>query len=148
MAVFPSNEWFSALAAAAEQDPDALRSLGFADIKLGLRISGTPQGDKVFGLRLQNYDVTSDGEVDPAEWNADCILEGPAEVWDEMITNIVEHGAADLAHTLNALSLAEEPMRVVADDPMGRDLFFRYNQTLQEVFDCAAKVPTEFLAPA
>jgi hypothetical protein len=148
MAVFPSNEWFGALVAAAGQDPELLRTLGFADIRLGLRLTGAPGGDRVFGLRLENYDVISDGQIDLAEWNADCVFEGPAEVWDEMIANIVDNGAADLGHTLNALSLAEEPMRVVADDPMGRDLFFRYNQTLQEVFDCADQVPTEFPASA
>ena len=148
MAVFPSREWFDALVAAAERKRDPLHALGFADIRLGLAVRATPNGDKTYGLRLENYDVVSDGEIDPAEWNADCVLEGPAEVWDEMIASIVEHGEADLEHTLNALSLAEEPMRVVADDPMGRDLFFRYNQTLQEIFDCADEVPTEFLAPA
>jgi hypothetical protein len=148
MTVFPSNEWFDALIAAAHEDRDALNALGFADMRLGLRIFGTPEGDKTFGLRLESYDVASDGEVDLAEWGADCVFEGPAEVWDEMIANIVEHGGADLAHTLNALSLAEEPMRVVADDPMGRDLFFRYNQTLQEVFDRGRSIPTKFLEPA
>ncbi|MCZ7529301.1 MAG: hypothetical protein M5U31_02505 [Acidimicrobiia bacterium] len=146
MPIFPSTDWFDALAAAAREDNEVLESLGFANIRLALRIEGAPDGDTVYGLRLEDYDVFSDGEVDTGDWGADCVLEGPAAVWEEMVANIVENGAADLGHTLNALSLPETPLRVVADDPMGRDLFFRYNQTLQEIFDRAARVPTEFAA--
>ncbi len=144
MSVFPSTPWFEQLTAAARENRDELESLGVCNIRLALKIEGTPDGDKVYGLRFEDYDVVCDGEVDLSEWNADCVLLGPALVWDEMIENIREHDGADLAHTLNALSLAEEPMRVVADDPLGRDRFFRFNQTLQEVFDRAGRVPTEF----
>ena len=148
MTDFPYSQWFDALAQAAKRDPDAQYALGFAEMRLGLRIIGTAEGDKAFGIRLEGYDIVSDGDVDLEEWEPDCVFEGPAEVWDEMIANIVENDGADLAHTLNALSLAEEPMRVVAPDPMGRDLFFRYNQSLQELFDCAGEIPTKFLETA
>lgn len=60
-----------------------------------------------------------------------------------MISSIQANGAADLSQTLNALTIAEDPMKVTGDDPMGRDLFYRFNQTLQELFDLAADIPTE-----
>lgn len=146
MAEFPSPEWFDALAAAANERSAELADFGFSNIRLACQINGLPGGDQTYGLRVEGYEVTSDGEVEPASWHPDCTLEGPAVIWYDMISNIRSHRGADLQHTLNALSLPEIPMRVVADDPMGRDLFFRYNQTLQEIFDLAAEVPTEMVA--
>jgi hypothetical protein len=35
-------------------------------------------------------------------------------------------------------------MRVVADDPLRRDLFFRYNQSLQEFVNASATFTTAF----
>lgn len=143
MAAFPSGEWFDALAAKANERLDVWEEFGFSNIRLACRINGLAGSDRYFGLRVEGFDVASDGEIDPGSWNADCTLEGPAQVWFEMVSNIRDHGGADLEHTLNALTLLEMPMRVVADDPMGRDLFFRYNQTLQGILDLAAEVPTE-----
>lgn len=143
MPEFPSGEWFDALATQANNKADDLAEFGFSNIRLACRINGLPDGDRYFGLRVEGYDVISDGEIDPASWGADCTLEGPAQIWFEMVSNIRENGGADLSHTLNALSLPEIPMRIVSDDPMGRDLFFRYNQTLQAIFDLAAEVTTE-----
>ncbi len=140
---FPSAEWFAALAAAANEDRAELVRLGFCNLRLELRINGGPDGDRHFGLVLDGYDVESAGEVDPVAWGPDCTLEGPWFTWTEMIDNISANDGADLSHTLNALTLPEVPMRVTADDPMGRDLFFRYNESLQAIFDRAARVPTE-----
>ncbi|MCC7077942.1 MAG: hypothetical protein IT198_12525 [Acidimicrobiia bacterium] len=148
MAEFPSGEWFDLLAAKANEHADELEAFGFSNIRLACRVNGLPDGDRTFGIGIDGYDVFSGGEIDPATWNADCTLEGPTVAWCEMVSNIGANGGADLQHTLNALSLAELPMRVVADDPMGRDLFFRFNQTLQEIFDLAAEIPTEIVATA
>lgn len=138
---FPSAEWIDALAAAASADGEELARLGFSNIRLVLRVNATPDGDRCLGLVLDGYDIVSAGEVDPGTWEHDCVLEGPLPVWTDMLTNIAQNGGADLAHTLNALSLAEFPMRVTADDPIGRDLFYRYNESLQAIFDKAAKLP-------
>lgn len=143
---FPSAEWIDGVAREASADAEDIAKLGFCNLRLQLTVNGTPTGDRHLGLVLDAYDIRSDGEVDPATWGPDCTLEGPLGAWVDMLTNIAEHGRADLAHTLNALTLAEFPMRVTASDPMGRDLFYRYNETLQEVFDRAARVPVEFTA--
>lgn len=58
-----------------------------------------------------------------------------------MAANIATNGGADLAHTLNALSIAEAPLRVSSLDPLGRDKFFRYAETLQTLFDSLAGAP-------
>ena len=51
---------------------------------------------------------------------------------------------ADLEHTLNYLSLPGTPIRVWSDDPIGRDAFFRFNQTLQEFIENCATFETSF----
>jgi hypothetical protein len=52
-----------------------------------------------------------------------------------MVGNIVANRGADPRPTLNALSIAEAPLRVSSPDPVGRDKFFRYAETLQTLFD-------------
>lgn len=141
---FPSAEWLDALAAEAGNNKAALESFGFCDMRLGLKIEDSPEGEVALGLRLEGYDVTSDGEVNLADWKPDCVLEGPYDAWKAMLESIATNGAADLGHTLNALTLAEVPMRVTADSPLGRDLFYRYSQSLQEIFDLASKVSVDF----
>jgi len=140
---FPSAEWVDALAAEASADSEEIARLGFSNIRLVLRVNATPDGDRCLGLVFEGYDIESAGEVDPGSWQHDCVLEGPISAWTDMLSNIAAHGHADLAHTLNALTLAEFPMRITSPDPMGRDLFFRYNETLQAVFDRAGRIPTE-----
>ncbi len=53
-------------------------------------------------------------------------------------------GRPALDQTLNRLSHLGTPMRVVSDDPLKRDLFFRYNQSLQEFVNASAAFPTAF----
>jgi hypothetical protein len=36
-------------------------------------------------------------------------------------------------------------MRLVADDPLQADLYFRYNQSLQEFVNASAAFPTRFV---
>lgn len=143
---FPSAEWIDQVAAEASADADEIAKLGFCNLRLALAVNASPEGDSNLGLVLDGYEIRSEGAVDPDTWQPDCTLEGPIGAWVDMLSNIAANGRADLGHTLNALTLAEFPMRVTAADPMGRDLFFRYNETLQEVFDRTARVDTEFPA--
>lgn len=141
---FPTAEWIDQVAAEASADAEELAKLGFCNLRLALAVIAAPGGDRGLGLVLDGFDIRSEGEVDPDSWHPDCTLEGPMGAWVDMLTNIAANGRADLGHTLNALTLAEFPMRVTAADPMGRDLFFRYNETLQAIFDRSARVPTDF----
>ena len=63
---------------------------------------------------------------------------------------IKKNGAPDLEHTLNRLTMAGTPLRLISDDQLKLDLFFRMNQSFQAFFDASAAVATEFpaLAPA
>src|SRR5262249_7358031 len=72
--------------------------------------------------------------------------------WKEMIESIRTHGAADLTHTLNYLTLPDWPLRLVAvneeEGQLDIDRFYRYQESLQAFFDEAAAVETRFAACA
>ena len=62
-----------------------------------------------------------------------------------MIENIARGGGRpDLTHTLNYLSHMGEPIAVRSDDTMRRDMYFRYNQSLQEFVNASAQIATVF----
>lgn len=133
--------WFKAMADDARTRPDVYRRLGFGDLRL---VVEEQDGARVrrFGLVLDGYDVVSAGELEDVEsFHPDATISGPRETWDEMAENILGNGGADLGHTLNALSIAEAPLKVSSADPLGRDKFFRYAETLQTLFDSLAREP-------
>jgi hypothetical protein len=67
-----------------------------------------------------------------------------------VVENIAEHGEPDLEHTLNRLTMAGTPLRLVSDDQLKLDLFFRFNQSFQAFFNASAGIVTDYatLAPA
>jgi hypothetical protein len=77
------------------------------------------------------------------------VMEGEYDAWKDMLENIRRNGRADLTHTLNYLTLPDWPFRLIpADEGEGQldvDRFYRYNETLQEFFDEAARLDTRFI---
>ncbi len=143
---FPTVEWFQALADLAEVNAEEFRRLGFCDADMGIKIlSENGRGeDRGFVLSFDGYRCKSIREVpDPAKV-ADFVLEARYGTWKEMIENIRANGGPDLKHTLNYLTLPGDPIKVSAADQLKRDLFFRYNGTLQEFFNGAQHIQTEF----
>ena len=133
--------WFERMADDARNRPDVYRRLGFGDLRLVVEQTDDASIRR-FGLILDGYDVVSTGELDDLDnFGSDATITGTRETWDEMAANILANGAADLAHTLNALSISEAPLRVSSPDPIGRDKFFRYAETLQTLFDSLARAP-------
>jgi hypothetical protein len=53
-------------------------------------------------------------------------------------------GRPDLEHTLNRLSHTGTPIFVRSDDVLRRDLYFRFNQSLQEFVNASAQLATRF----
>ncbi len=138
---FPSGKWFDALAEDVSHHPEDYERLGFADCRLALEVIGESGKARWFGLFMDGYDIGSEGElVDLDSFGPDVVLSGPKAVWDEMVDNIVVHGGADRSHTLNALSIAGFPLQTRSEDPMGRDKFYRYAETLQTLFDSAGRL--------
>ena len=146
--LFPSVEWFQALCNAANANPERFRRLGTVDLVLVAKID-YPHQSRLFEIVFSGYHCAGVREVSStrAAREGAVILEGPFEAWKEMVANIKANGQADLAHTLNTLTLYDTPMRVWAESQLDTDLFYRYQQNLQEFFDSASHFETEFAGP-
>ena len=143
MPTFPSVEWFNAIKDIVNQDPK-FRQLGTVDSVLGVKA-----GEQIFELTFEAFECTG---VKVASENdlrdMDFWLEQPYDKWQEMIENIKKHGAADLTHTLNTIDLSMPEGLARSHDGYRRDAFYRFNQSIQDFFNAAAKIDTQFAAPA
>ncbi len=77
--------------------------------------------------------------ADGDERTTDCWLEGPIEAWRAMFDDIRANGRATGRQTLNSLTMLGDEIRLRRHRPMGVDKFSRFNQSLQEFFDGAAR---------
>lgn len=145
---FPTVEWFQALKRQAAQNADKFRRLGFCDATVGIKVlaENSPREDRGFVLSFDGYRCKAVEEVAEPGKVADFVLEGKYGAWKEMIENIGANGGPDLKHTLNYLTLPGDPIKIIAEDQLKQDLFFRYNGTFQEFFNGAQHVETEFAA--
>ena len=140
---FPSVEWFERLAQLMKLNRARNEHLGYIDCTAvfavldgGLR--GKPWSVQVTFEEFEATDVREGA-------SADFTLEATLATWREMIESIARgRGRPDLTHTLNYLSHPGTPIRVWSDDPLRRDLFFRYNQSLQEFINASASFRTIF----
>jgi hypothetical protein len=145
MVRFPSVEFFDALRTLINADPDRFRRLGTVDMTLVAKIDYPDRSDR-YEIVFSGYRCVSVRQLAtavPAARDA-IILEGPYPAWREMVENIARNGAADLEHSLNTLTLLDTPLRVYADNQLDVDLFYRYQQNLQDFIDAAARVQTYF----
>jgi hypothetical protein len=143
--IFPSKEWFEALAQRMKQDEPAYRELGSIECAMVVRVDA-PHGPQLYEIVFEGYEVRSVRRLKCLEDAAPAhfVLEASIDVWREMIDNIRANAGPDLTHTLNYLTFPDDPMRVTGPDQLEVDAFYRYNQTLQRFFNGAAAVPTAY----
>lgn len=131
---FPSPGFFRALAAAVPRDRELVR-LGFFDTTFGLRIlRDDGRSGVLVVLSFDANDLRDVREVDgdvPA--GVDFVLEAPYAVWRDLL----EHPAT---HTINSLTHHGTPMKVIAPDPLGHDKLFRFQESVQRVFELASTI--------
>ncbi len=144
MPQFPSVEWFEALRDTVEADPH-WRDFGMMDCAMGVNV-----GETTIKLVFDGYEIPeiADVSADPNAEDLDFTLVMPTERWREMIENIQTNGHADLHHTLNTIDLETPEELAKGEDYTRRDLFYRFNQTLQDFFDASAGIETTFAEPA
>jgi hypothetical protein len=145
MVQFPSVEWFEALGDRVAADKDEFRRLGYFDADVGIKVDANGAGAKGYVIQFEDYGVKSVRTAADPEKVADFTIEGSLDAWSDMVRNIREHGEPDLDHTLNRLTMAGVPLKVVAGDQLKTDIFYRFNQSIQAYFNEAATVPTEFV---
>jgi hypothetical protein len=144
---FPSVEWFGRLADLMNANRVRQEQLGYVDCVVGFRVTDGPDGGPWdVEVTFEELSATDVRAVDDDDARADFRLEASAVTWREMIESIAGgRGRPDLDHTLNRLSHFGTPMRVVGDDVLKTDLYFRYNQSLQEFVNASAGFPTRFV---
>jgi hypothetical protein len=149
MLTFPSVEWFTRLGELMEDNRAVHQHVGEIDCSCVWTVfDADGQGtDRHFQTTFELYSLVDVREVaEDDRVKANFILETDVWVWKEMLDNIAEHGGRpDLEHSLNRLSLPGVPIRLWAEDPLDRDMFFRFNGNLQEFVNAAVEVPTTYL---
>jgi hypothetical protein len=149
MARFPSVEWFEAVSSAHRSDLERVKRLGYVEANVGVLVEDGAAAAG-FVLEFAGYGPRAVRAVADPVAASDFTIAGPLAVWREMLENIRMNGEPDLGHTLNRLTMAGTPLRLLARDQLEQDLFFRFNQSFQAYFDDSARVQTEFpvLSPA
>jgi len=141
---FPSTSWFEHLADLMNANRARQVQLGYVDCVAGFRVIGGA-APRTFEVTFEEFSATNVREARPAMSRADFVLEAPLATWREMIENIAAgRGRPDLTHTLNYLSHPGTPIHLLSDDPLKADLYFRYNQSLQEFVNASAAFVSEF----
>lgn len=143
--VFPSVEWFSALAAVAKAD-EGYRKFGRLNAVVAF-VAGATAIEVTFDV----LDIHGVREVNENHMrDADFVVELTPELWAEMLADIKKHGHATQEWTLNTLDLRlDEPIHAnLLDDGFKADMFFRYNPSLQRFFDNAAQLDFTVKVPA
>lgn len=139
MPVFPSVEWFNAVKDIVNNDP-AFRQLGTVDTTAGVKV-----GNKIYQLTFEAFECTGVREASANDLrDMDFWLEQSYDQWKDMLENIKQHGAADLAHTLNTIDLSMPEGFARSHDGYRRDAFYRFNQSIQDFFNASAKIDTQF----
>lgn len=145
---FPSVQWFEALGQLMHEQRDHFAKIGDMDCTMQLTLydagpDGQPWRCQVEFEGTDVVDVREVGEDD--EERADFVLETDLDTWREMVDNIVANrGRPDLDHTLNRLSLPGVPIRLWGVDPVRRDAYYRFNQSLQHYINNAAALRTRW----
>lgn len=144
---FPSLQWFERLAGLMNENRARQEQLGYVDCIAAFRVLDGPGGRPwTATVTFEEFSVTDVSEAPAgAVPDADFALDATLETWRAMIESIEAGGGRPaLDQTLNHLSHMGDPMRVVSDDPLKRDLYFRYNQSLQEFVNACASFHTTF----
>jgi hypothetical protein len=137
---FPSLAFFETLQRTMRAEGERFSRLGFFDTTFGVRVlgdDGAPPAE--FVLTFEVFDCTGVAEGPPPA-DVDFVLEGSLAAWAGMLDNIHALGAADTAHSINTLTHFGEGLRLVYDDPDGRDKLYRFAESVQVFFDLTAQL--------
>ena len=145
---FPDIAWFEALARLMNANRARQEQLGYIDCSVVFTVSdgSADRLPRHFQLRFEEFEALDVREVDgAAAVQADFALEATLATWRAMIESIAAGGGRPaLDQTLNYLSHMGTPLTLVAADPLKSDLYYRYNQSLQEFVNASAAFDTEF----
>ena len=144
---FPSLEFFRALQERMRAEHNRFRQLGYFDTTFGVRVRDhhAPAGHRDFVLSFEVFECVGVRACDDVTQEpVDFIFDGDLSAWVEMLENIKQNGAADLAHSINTLTHFGEGLRLIYDDPDGHDKLYRFAESVQQFFDLSTQLDIEF----
>lgn len=147
---FPSLAWFERLAALMKAQRALHERLGYMDCKVRFTVldgsqDGSPWSVQIHFDEFDALDVVQLGAASGKAEAPDFSMEATLETWRRMIESIAAGGGRPgLQQTLNDLNLRSNALRITSDDTLLRDLFFRYNQSLQAFINASGSFLTVF----
>jgi hypothetical protein len=143
MASFPEPEWFLALGRLMEAEGELFRRIGYAETRFAIRVIADDSGktEHTTGLEISGYQIVRALALDDvAAFDPDFVVCARRSTWQRMLDEIQRGGRPDLRHTLSSLALIGEELWLESSDQLREDKFYRFNQTLQELFNLAVKL--------
>jgi len=143
---FPSLSWFEQLAGELNRNRIRQEQLGYVDCVVQIDVLMPAGAEPRWSVQItfEEFAITDVRRTTAADAErADFVLEASLATWMAMIDSIVAGGGRPgLDQTLNHLSHFGRPLAIHSADPLRRDLYFRYNQSLQEMFNACARFAT------
>jgi len=144
MPSFPQPQWFLALGDLMKAEGELFRRLGYAEVRFAVRVLSDDGSstEALTGAEINGYELSRALVLeDAAAFDLDFVICGRRPIWERMLQEIERNRRPELRHTLSSLALLGEDLWLESDDQLREDKFYRFNQTLQELFNLAAKLP-------
>ena len=154
---FPEPQWFLALGRLMAARGELFQRIGYVETRFVVRVlPDQDEGDggsggqernveeQNTGVAMQGYALTDAVALAAgaaASFDADFAICARRAVWRRMLDEIARNGRPELRHTLNSLALIGDELWLESADQLREDKFYRFNQSLQELFNLAAELP-------
>jgi hypothetical protein len=149
---FPDPQWFLALGGLMANRGELFRRIGYVETRFVVRVlpdedGGDPMdlnAEQNTGVAMSGYALTEAIALAPgaaALFDPDFAICARRAVWQWMLDEISRNGRPELRHTLNSLALLGDELWLESADQLREDKFYRFNQSLQELFNLATLLP-------
>ena len=154
---FPDPQWFLALGGLMTARGDLFQRIGYVEARFVVRVLPDEDGggqqqntdqnaEQNTGVAMEGYALTEAAALAPGEtlsFDPDFAICARCAVWRRMLDEIARDGRPELRHTLNSLALIGDELWLESADQLREDKFYRFNQSLQELFNLAAQLPAD-----
>lgn len=146
---FPDPQWFLALGGLMAARGELFRRIGYVETRFVVRVLPDEDGggqEQNTGVEMAGYALTDAIALTPGEaasFDPDFAICARRAVWRRMLDEIARNGRPELRHTLNSLALIGDELWLESADQLREDKFYRFNQSLQELFNLAAQLPAD-----
>jgi len=145
---FPDPQWFLALGRLMAIRGELFQRIGYVEARFVVRVlsdedTGGGQEQNT-GVAMQGYALADARALacgEAGSFDPDFTICARRAVWRRMLDEIARDGHPELRHTLSSLALMGDELWLESTDQLREDKFYRFNQSLQELFNLAAQLP-------